>query len=150
MLKSVTIKMKHDENNYSNAQKTSVLFAAILILVPKGHWMALVIDRSSGTRYLIYLWVVCVCVFFLSKNYRKIWNYEGKKHRRASLIVFCLYFYRPFLCTLFFKLSVDLTNPLFNLFNATGVFLYPLKTENQRFPDIFRGYKEWDQWHEIG
>ena len=57
--------MKHDENNYSNAQKTSVLFAAILILVPKGHWMALVIDRSSGTVTLYTFGLcVCVCVFF--------------------------------------------------------------------------------------
>ena len=30
-----------------------------------------------------------------------------------------------------------------NLFYATGLFLYPLKTsENQRFSDVFRGYRK--------
>ena len=31
----------------------------------------------------------------------------------------------------------------------TGLFSYPLKTsENQRFSDVFKGYKR-DQWHEV-
>ena len=35
-----------------------------------------------------------------------------------------------------FKVSI-------NLFHATGIFLYPLKTsKNQRFFDIFRGYRK--------
>ena len=38
----------------------------------------------------------------------------------------------------------------FNPFYATDLFWYPLKTsENQRFPDVFRGIKR-DQWHEMG
>ena len=36
----------------------------------------------------------------------------------------------------------------FNPFHATGLFLYPLKTENQKFY-VFRGYRK-RQWHEIG
>ena len=32
---------------------------------------------------------------------------------------------------------------LFNLFHATGFFLYPLKTlENLRFPFVFRGFRK--------
>ena len=27
-----------------------------------------------------------------------------------------------------------------NPFHATGLFLYPLKTENSSIPDVFRGY----------
>ena len=35
-----------------------------------------------------------------------------------------------------------------NLFHATGLFLYPLKTsENKRFSDV-SGVIERDQWHE--
>ena len=31
----------------------------------------------------------------------------------------------------------------FNSFNATALFLYPLKTsENNRFSDVFRGYRK--------
>ena len=103
MLKSVTIKMKHDENNYSNAQKTSVLFAAILILVPKGHWMALVIDRSSGTRYLIYLWVVCVCVFFLSK--KTIGKFGTMKERNIGecLLLYFVSIFIALFCVLCFS-----------------------------------------------
>ena len=33
-----------------------------------------------------------------------------------------------------------------NRFHATGLFLYPVKTENQRF----LGGIERDQWHEMG
>ena len=29
-----------------------------------------------------------------------------------------------------------------NPFHATGLFLYPLKTENQKFSDVFRGYRK--------
>ena len=50
----------------------------------------------------------------------------------------------------FFLLQVTLEQNLrvINAFHATGLFLYPLKTsENQRFPDVFRGYRE---WHETG
>ena len=37
-----------------------------------------------------------------------------------------------------------------NLFHATGLFLYPLKTsENKRFSDV-SGVIERDQWHEKG
>ena len=28
-----------------------------------------------------------------------------------------------------------------NQFHATGLFLYPLKIENQRFFDVFKGYR---------
>ena len=27
-------------------------------------------------------------------------------------------------------------------FHATGLFLYALKTENQRFSDVFKGYRK--------
>ena len=30
----------------------------------------------------------------------------------------------------------------FNQVHATGLFLYPLKTENQRFSDVFRGNRK--------
>ena len=34
--------------------------------------------------------------------------------------------------------TIERVNP----FHATGLFLYPLKTsENQRFSDVFRGYR---------
>ena len=37
-----------------------------------------------------------------------------------------------------------------NPFNATGLFLYPLKTENQRFSNVFKGYiKRLVTWNEI-
>ena len=37
-----------------------------------------------------------------------------------------------------------------NPYGVTGLFLYPLKTqENQRFSEIFRGI-EIDHWHEMG
>ena len=38
-----------------------------------------------------------------------------------------------------------------NPFHATGLFRYLLKTsENQRLSAVFSGYRERDQWHEIG
>ena len=38
----------------------------------------------------------------------------------------------------------DLILIIVNPNHATGLFLYPLKTlENQRFSDVFRGYKKW-------
>ena len=37
-----------------------------------------------------------------------------------------------------------------NLFHASGLFLYPLKTsEDQRYSKVFRVIEK-DQWHEIG
>ena len=36
----------------------------------------------------------------------------------------------------------------FNPVDTTDLFLYPLKTENQRFSNVFRGYKV--QWHVMG
>ena len=36
----------------------------------------------------------------------------------------------------------------FNPVDTTDLFLYSLKTENQRFSNVFRGYKV--QWHVMG
>ena len=36
----------------------------------------------------------------------------------------------------------------FNPFHATGLFLYPLETENLGFYNIFSGYRK--RWHEMG
>ena len=48
-----------------------------------------------------------------------------------------------------FTYSIPLEH-LFNPFHATGLFLYPLKTENQRFSDVFSGYRKrpntWNGW----
>ena len=36
----------------------------------------------------------------------------------------------------------------FNPFHATGLFLYPLETENLGFYNVFSGYRK--RWHEMG
>ena len=45
---------------------------------------------------------------------------------------------------------IIINNKFINSFHVFGVFLYAQKTsENQRFSNIFRGYRK-RQWHEMG
>ena len=71
-----------------------------------------------------------------------------------SLFIKHLRIFRGLLCSVDNNDITEFIEPTWNIFNnifhATTLFLYPLKTsENQRFSDVFRGIER-DKWHETG
>ena len=65
-------------------------------------------------------------------------------HDGKAVSIFCEYDLQPE-TNILSLVNSSTVNP----FHVNSLFLYALKTEYQRFFDVFRGYKS-DQWHEMG
>ena len=80
----------------------------------------------------------CVFYVFLKYDTMKVLNFHLKNYTLNIAI-------------LEGKKWKKIVSNLFNPFQATGLFLYPLKTSgNQRFSDVFRGYKKRPvAWNEL-
>ena len=62
--------------------------------------------------------------------------------RTIPMLVICFRKFSLFSIFLLYEKWIPKILTVFNLFHATGLFRYPLKTwKNQRFSDVFRGYR---------
>ena len=78
-------------------------------------------------------------------TFYKDWNnVQILKRLLKIMCAFVILFSWVWIVNITHKFFHNFSNDTFiNLFHATGLFLYPLKTsENQRFLDIFRGYRK--------